>query len=59
MTGLVPRTLKDIAWPDRRVVVVSRYYVEVIVRALEVVLFTKELIKEEEQPMSSTARLYK
>ncbi len=38
--GLVPLTLKDIAWPERRVVVVSRRLrkpVEIIVRALGVV----------------------
>ena len=38
--GLVPLTLKDVAWPERRIVVVSRQLrkpVEIIVRALGIV----------------------
>ena len=62
--GLVPLTLKDIAWPERRVVVVSRELprlVEVIIRALGVVpsIVNGSTSEAEQQSTSSSTRLYK
>lgn len=56
--GLVPLTLKDIAWPERRVVSVSRQLprkIEVIIRALGLVPSIDTSSYAERQAMSSTS----
>ena len=55
--GLVPLTLKDIAWPERRVVLVSRPLrkpVEVVIRALGLVPSVKPAICEGSWTVAST-----
>lgn len=59
--GLVPLTLKDIAWPERRVVLVSRHLpkqIEVIIRALGLVPSIDTSFYTEKHAISSTS-LYK
>lgn len=56
--GLVPLTLKDIAWPERRVVLVSRHMpkpVEVIIRALGLVPSIGTSSFAQKQGVSSTS----
>ncbi|MCJ1263174.1 hypothetical protein MMC22_003044 [Lobaria immixta] len=56
--GLVPLTLKDIAWPERRVVLVSRHLpkkIEVIIRALGLVPSINTASYAEKQAVSSTS----
>jgi len=58
--GLVPLTLKDIAWPERRIISISRRPsppLEVIVRALGIVPSIATLAHQGKQPISTT-RLY-
>ena len=59
--GLVPLTLKDVAWPERRIVVVSRQLrkpVEIIVRALGIVPSIGER-NFAESPASTSTSLYR
>lgn len=56
--GLVPLTLRDIAWPERRVVSVSRHLpkpIEVIIRALGLVPSINTASYAEKQVIASTS----